>query len=133
MHREQCVCRKNGLSRSSFIAAHLKEVEEFGPDYVVGSSMGGWFGLNMAIHLNVPCMFNPAVVKRFQRSRSHQWARRAQKWICCSATDDVVNGHDVVDWMNLRKFPINVTWADCGHRVPPEVYGPWLDEAFALH
>jgi len=46
-----------------FLERIWKEVEEFGPDYVVGSSMGGWFGLNMAVHLNVPCMlFNPAVV-----------------------------------------------------------------------
>jgi len=112
-----------------------KEVEEFGPDYVVGSSMGGWFGLNMAIHLNVPCMlFNPAVVKRSVEIKVPPMGKaRPEVDLLLGKTDDVVNGHDVVDWMNLRKFPINVTWADCGHRVPPEVYGPWLDEAFALH
>ena len=106
-----------------------KEVEEFGPDYVVGSSMGGWYGLNMAIHLNVPCMlFNPAVVKRSVEIKVPPMGKaRPEVDLLLGKTDEVV------DWMNLRKVPINVTWADCGHRVPPEVYGPWLDEAFALH
>ncbi len=36
------------------------EVLEFGPDVVVGSSMGGWFGLHVCMELNVVGAFvNP--------------------------------------------------------------------------
>ena len=118
-----------------FLERIWKEVEEFGPDYVVGSSMGGWFGLHMAVHLNVPCMlFNPAVVNRtVEITLPPLGDARPEVDLLLGKTDDVVIGHDVVNWMNNREFPICVTWADCGHRVPPEVYGPWLDEVFGLY
>ena len=118
-----------------FLERTWEKVEMFGPDCVVGSSMGGWFGLNMAVYLNVPCMlFNPAVVKRsVDILVPPLGSARPKVNVLLGKTDDVVIGHDVVDWMNLRKFPIHVAWADCGHRVPPEVYGPWFDKVIALH
>ncbi len=111
------------------------EVEVFNPDCIVGSSMGGWFGLHMAVHLNVPCMlFNPAVSKRtVEISVPPLGNARPEVDLLLGKTDDVVLGHEVLEWMDAHGFSAEVTWANCGHRVPPEIYGLWLDDVLSLY
>jgi len=35
--------------------------------------------------------------------------------------------------MDAHGFSAEVTWANCGHRVPPEIYGLWLDDVLSLY
>ena len=43
----------------------LTQAEEFKPDFIIGSSMGGYMAHLISQHLNIPCiLFNPALHSR---------------------------------------------------------------------
>ena len=106
----------------TIITAHIKKQN---PDYIIGSSMGGYFAYLIVATLGIPTiLFNPAVIGRFfdpvvddsnLKETSHN--------VFLGKTDKVINGALVQSYFS--SFGIGnfaYTPYDGGHRVSAEVF-----------
>ena len=102
----------------------LKEVKEFAPDIIIGSSMGGYFSYEIAKTLSIPALlFNPALHSRsFQPDTtglSGNW-NNPKMHIVFGKTDDVINPHRTLDLIDQKKM----TWEffNHAHQTPSKVF-----------
>ena len=104
------------------ITAHIKKQS---PDYIVGSSMGGYFAYLIGATLGIPTiLFNPAVIGRsFDPVVDDSNLKETAHNVFLGKTDEVINGAHVQSYFS--HFGIGeFTYTDYngGHRVSAEVF-----------
>ena len=104
------------------ITAHIKKQS---PDYIVGSSMGGYFAYLIGATLGIPTiLFNPAVIGRsFDPVVDDSNLKVTTHNVFLGKTDEVINGAHVQSYFS--HFGIGeFTYTDYngGHRVSAEVF-----------
>lgn len=104
----------------------LKELKEFKPDFIIGSSMGGYFAFVLADYLGIPAvLFNPAL-----HSRSidielpyKKLKKKGTRYFCLfGKNDNIIEPRKTVDY--LRDLRVNYlgTYFNGEHRVHTEVF-----------
>ena len=104
------------------ITAHIKKQN---PDYIIGSSMGGYFAYLIGATLGIPTiLFNPAVIGRsFDPVVDDSNLKETSHNVFLGKTDEVISGALVQSYfsrLGLGKF--TYTAYNGGHRVSAEVF-----------
>lgn len=101
----------------------LTEITEFQPNFIAGSSMGGYFALHLAQQLNIPALlFNPALQSRSVEPDMTGFLNKnftPQIFTVFGKNDQTVNHQDSI--ISLKKFN-DYKIFDHGHRTPIEVF-----------
>ena len=118
---------KSKMNLSAFVlnnktAAHIKKQS---PDYIVGSSMAGYFAYLIGATLGIPTiLFNPAVIGRsFDPVVDDSNLKETSHNVFLGKTDEVIDGALVQSYfsrLGLGKF--TYTTYNGGHRVSAEVF-----------
>jgi len=105
------------------------EAIAFQPDVVVGSSMGGWFGLHLCMELGVVGAFvNPAVVGRTVELELELKHHNAPPiFLLLGLEDEQVPYAGVREWFGERNMAIGIDYIRVGHRVPIEDFQKWWE------
>ena len=103
----------------------LTHIKKQSPDYIVGSSMGGYFAYLIGASLEIPTiLFNPAVIGRsFDPVVDDSNLKETAHNVFLGKTDEVINGAHVQSYFS--HFGIGeFTYTDYngGHRVSAEVF-----------
>lgn len=104
------------------IIAHIKKHK---PDYIVGSSMGGYFAYLIGATLEIPTiLFNPAVIGRsFDPVVDDSNLKETIHNVFLGKTDEVINGAHVKSYFSrLGKGEFTYTAYNGGHRVSAAVF-----------
>ena len=104
------------------ITAHIKKQS---PDYIVGSSMGGYFAYLIGATLGIPTiLFNPAVIGRsFDPVVDDSNLKVTTHNVFLGKTDEVISGALVQSYFNrLGQGEFTYTVYNGGHRVSAEVF-----------
>ena len=104
------------------ITAHIKKQS---PDYIVGSSMGGYFAYLIGATLGIPTiLFNPAVIGRsFDPVVDDSNFKVTTHNVFLGKTDEVISGALVQSYFNrLGQGEFTYTVYNGGHRVSAEVF-----------
>ena len=106
----------------TIIIAHIKKQN---PDYIIGSSMGGYFAYLIGATLGIPTiLFNPAVIGRsFDPVVDDSNLKETSHNVFLGKTDEVISGALVQSYfsrLGLGKF--TYTAYNGGHRVSAEVF-----------
>ena len=104
------------------ITAHIKKQS---PDYIVGSSMGGYFAYLIGATLGIPTiLFNPAVIGRpFDPVVDDSNLKETSHSVFLGKTDEVINGAHVQSYFSrLGIGEFTYTAYEGGHRVLVEVF-----------
>ena len=106
----------------SSITAHIKKQN---PDYIIGSSMGGYFAYLIGATLGIPTiLFNPAVIGRsFDPVVYDSNLKETSHNVFLGKTDEVVNGALVQSYFSTYGIG-NFTYTsyDGAHQVSVEVF-----------
>ena len=104
------------------ITAHIKKQS---PDYIVGSSMGGYFAYLIGATLGIPTiLFNPAVIGRFfDPVVNDSNLKETRHNVFLGKTDEVINGALVQSYFSTYGIG-NFTYTsyDGAHQVSAEVF-----------
>lgn len=103
----------------------LTQIKKHKPDYIVGSSMGGYFAYLIGASLEIPTiLFNPAVTGRsFDPILDDITLKETSHSVFLGKTDEVINGAHVQPYFS--RFGIGeftYTSYNGGHRVSAEVF-----------
>ena len=104
------------------ITAHIKKQS---PDYIVGSSMGGYFAYLIGATLGIPTiLFNPAVIGRsFDPVVDDSNLKVTTHNVFLGKTDEVIDRALVQSYFNcLGQGEFTYTVYNGGHRVSAEVF-----------
>jgi predicted esterase YcpF (UPF0227 family) len=103
----------------------LTQIKKQKPDYIVGSSMGGYFAYLIGSKLGIKTiLFNPAVIGRsFDPIVNDTKLKETTHNVFLGETDDLISGNDVQSYFGhfgsgefkYKKYP-------GGHRVSAEVF-----------
>lgn len=106
----------------TIITAHFKKQK---PDYIIGSSIGGYFAYLIGATLGIPTiLFNPAVIGRsFDPVVDDRNLKETSHNVFLGKTDEVIDGALVQSYfscLDLGEF--TYTAYNGGHRVSAEVF-----------
>ena len=112
----------NNKESFTIITAHIKKQK---PDYIIGSSMGGYFAYLIGATLGIKTiLFNPAVIGRpFDPVVDDSILKETSHNVFLGKTDEVISGALVQSYfsrLGLGKF--TYTAYNGGHRVSAEVF-----------
>lgn len=118
--------------RPGFYEQQLAPLAPLQFDAYVGSSMGGWLALQLALAAQVPALlFNPALVQRSHEPdlegipAADPQAQRAPLYVLFGEQDDVIpwtSSHQKLveevdqEQLHVRRLP------GLGHRIPPRIF-----------
>ena len=113
------------------------ELYEFKPDYIVGSSMGGWYAYCYSTLLNVPSiLFNPAMHGRPIEVPVIQGQYKPIHHVILGEFDDVLDYKDTLMWFYIKKTDEHVNYdvqlEPMEHRTPIEIFKKYMI-IYALH
>jgi len=104
-------------------------VESFGPDLIIGSSMGGFVGMLLANHYNVDCLvFNPAIHSRpiepnLNKLISSDIDPSFIPVIVLGLEDEVIDPAKSEDMLEQADFYCDIERVEgLGHRIPFDVF-----------
>ena len=103
----------------------LTQIKKHKPDYIVGSSMGGYFAYLIGATLGIPTiLFNPAVIGRsFDPIVDDSNLKETIHNVFLGKTDEVINGAHVKSYFSrLGLGEFTYTTYNGGHRVSAEVF-----------
>ena len=106
----------------TIIKAQIKKQK---PDYIIGSSMGGYFAYLIGANLGIPTiLFNPAVIGRsFEPFVDDSNLKETSHNVFLGKTDEVIDGalvQSYFDRLGLGEFTYKAY--EGGHRVSVEVF-----------
>jgi uncharacterized protein len=109
---------------NSIYSKILKNVKEFKPDFIIGSSMGGYFAYEIAKTLAIPALlFNPAL---HSRSFDPDMNGLAGAWnnpkmhIVFGRKDKVIDPAETLKIINSKR--VSHAWFGHGHQTPPRLF-----------
>jgi hypothetical protein len=106
----------------------IKNIKELKPDYIVGTSMGGWFAYNIGKLLNIETiLFNPALKKRTYEPYIPDGGREGPyhpaHCLILGRNDDVVEPKDTLETLIENEDEnYRVHYTNEGHRTPLELF-----------
>lgn len=103
----------------------FNELKKRNPDYLIGSSMGGWFAFLLGSQLGIPTiLFNPALQNRsFEPNVNESTPISVTHNIFFGKSDDVVSPKETQESLkDYKNQKIKENWYDGGHRVPFKVF-----------
>ena len=103
-------------------AKTLISINDFNPDLIVGSSMGGFFTYHLGTHFSTNLLLlNPALPNRsFDPPILPDGDKKSKIWALIGRNDDVVN--PVANEEILKRAGAVVTIGDHGHRTPDQLF-----------
>ena len=118
-------------SRKDIFSFLIKKVEDFKPDLIIGSSMGGYSAYMLGALYKIPIIaFNPAFHSRsfepnYPEFIHHQVCQNAR--IILGNEDTVIDPDRTLEWLKdhiMNQHPkINIERVDgMGHRVPFDIF-----------
>lgn len=118
-------------SRKDIFSYLIKKVEDFKPDLIIGSSMGGYSAYMLGALYKIPVIaFNPAF---HSRSFEPNYPEFIQHQVCSNCKiilgieDTVINPNKTLDWLKdhiMNSHPnISIDRVEgMGHRVPLDIF-----------
>jgi pimeloyl-ACP methyl ester carboxylesterase len=104
-------------------------VESFGPDLIIGSSMGGFVGMALANRYNIPCVvFNPAIHSRSIEPNlpllQYDDVRNGfNPVVVLGLEDDVIDPAKSEDLLEQMEVECEIERVEgLGHRIPFDVF-----------
>jgi predicted esterase YcpF (UPF0227 family) len=114
------------------------EILKFQPDFIIGSSMGGYFAFEMAQEINCPAiLFNPALHSRsMEPDRSgHEIGQYKPHLHFILGTDDnVISSKKTMDFMHRNKY-LDFTYnlLNTGHQIPYKIFRNEVEKYLEKH
>ena len=107
-------------------AKTLISINDFNPDLIVGSSMGGYFAYHLGTHFSTNLLLlNPALPNRsFDPPILKDGDKKSRMWALIGRNDDVVN--PVANEEILKMAGAQVTIGEHGHRTPQAIFEPFF-------
>jgi len=104
------------------------ELQEFKPDLLIGSSMGGYFAYVFSTIYNVPTLlFNPAVIDRSIDPQVTMGTHSPEQLIILGENDKVILPNKVISWFDgLPQKNFSIYWEPMGHRIPIKTFKKWV-------
>ena len=104
----------------------LETVKKFQPDYIIGSSMGGYFGFMLASHINdvKVLLFNPAIFtpKSSDLNIINYGEYDVTGTFVLGKNDDIVNANETIQGVKENeKIKIEIL-KNGTHRIPYDVF-----------
>lgn len=104
----------------------LRELKEFKPDVIIGSSMGGYFAMVLADYLNIPgLLFNPAVhsrsidielpFKKYKKSNT-------KYLIVLGKSDTIIEPSKTINIFRENRLDYRGVYFNGGHRIPEDLF-----------
>ena len=116
-------------SKSNIEEELMYMVESFSPDLIIGSSMGGYTGMLLANHYNIPCVvFNPALHSRpiepnMKLLQGEIPKHSLKALVVLGLEDTIINPSDTCEILDFSDFECEIIEVqDMGHRVPFYVF-----------
>ena len=109
------------------------EILKFQPDFIIGSSMGGYFAFEMAREINCPAiLFNPALHSRTMEPdmTGHEIGKfKPDIKLILGEKDTVINPEKTLEFITQNKLEnINYTLLDIEHQIPYKVFRDVVEE-----
>lgn len=108
----------------------LELVQDFKPDIIVGSSMGGYFAYTIATHTQTPVvLFNPALHHRsFEPQNITHGIHEVVGAVVVGKQDDVIDPVETMQMLreSVAKGQLRYYTEDHGHRTPLNVFTDYL-------
>lgn len=108
----------------------LFDIKEFNPDYIIGSSIGGWLGYCYSTIFNKPALlFNPAFINRSVDIKVDEGFHRPFQTLVIGRLDDVIDPKESMVWYSKNfNGSSRIHFEDIGHRIPIEVFKKYIDK-----
>ena len=106
------------------------------PDYIIGSSMGGYFAYLMGTRSNIPCiLLNPALHSRaFEPVIKNPGALFPRLHVLLGTKDDIIDPIVTMDQLqteyHTRPHMLHFTVAGHGHRTPYKTFKKVINTIF---
>lgn len=112
-------------------AKTLNSINDFNPDLIVGSSMGGFFAFHLGTHYKTNLLLlNPAIPNRsFDPPILPDGIEKSKMWALIGKNDDVVD--PVANEQILKRAGAVVTIGGHEHRTPREVFEPFFNKVIS--
>ena len=112
-------------------AKTLNSINDFKPEMIVGSSMGGYFAYHLGTHYKTNLLLlNPALPNRtFDPPILPDGNEKSKIWALVGENDDVVRPKENIEI--LKRAGAKVSLGDHEHRTPKEVFEPFFMEVIA--
>lgn len=109
------------------------EILKFQPDYIIGSSMGGYFAFEMALEINCPAiLFNPALHSRSMEPdmTGHEIGQyKPNIKLILGKHDTVIKPQKTLEFITQNKLEnISYTLLDIEHQIPYKVFRDVVEE-----
>ena len=106
----------------------FSEVKSRNIDFLVGSSMGGWFAYCISTLTGIPTLlFNPGMQGRSIEPIVQLGNTKSKHTIILGKSDTVINPQKTVEWINkngVGKFTTH--FEKIGHRTPMDIFRKWI-------
>ena len=110
----------------------LNSINDFKPEMIVGSSMGGYFAYHLGTHYKTNLLLlNPAIPNRtFDPPILPDGKEKSKIWALVGENDDVVD--PVANEKILKRVGAKVKIGDHKHRTPKEVFEAYFKEVIPM-
>lgn len=100
------------------------DILKFRPDYIIGSSMGGWFAYNIGKKLGVPTLlFNPALHTRsINPNVDTSGSKYPKHTLVLGSFDKVIDPVKTERLVKDSLTKININREPIGHRTPVNIF-----------
>ncbi len=100
-----------------------QQIQEFQPDYLIGSSMGGYFAYLYAQHFNIPILvFNPALQGRSVNPIVNENGKYQSHSVVVLGKNDNIISPTLTKEKLQHHNHIEIYEEDIEHRIPQEIF-----------
>jgi uncharacterized protein len=113
----------------------LQEIKNQGIQFLIGSSMGGWFSYCLSTQTGLPTiLFNPAVHSRKIEPFIKLGNIRGDHTVILGRRDDVIDAYKTEDWFEENcQGTFNIDFYNFGHRTPIGHFSIICDSVLSKH
>jgi len=106
----------------------LAEVKSRKIDFLIGSSMGGWFAYCISTLTGIPTLlFNPGLQGRSIDPHVLLGTRKSNHTVIFGKSDKVIDPYKSIEWIEKNGIGQFTThFENNGHRTPIEVFRKWV-------
>lgn len=114
---------------SSLFEKVLRDVILFKPDFISGSSMGGWFAYCISTITGIPTiLFNPAFSHRSLEVKTRVGKRNSKHHIVLGERDSVVDPLKSIEWLKSNGIDYrSINFEKIEHRIPIDIFKKHID------
>jgi len=106
----------------------LKSLEDNPVDYLIGSSMGGYFAYQLSTILGTPTLlFNPAVHGRSINPPVKTGNFKPHHTLVLGEKDDVIDAFVTSRWFNDNNENTFINYEKIEHRIPADIFSKWIN------